>query len=251
MKTNYRLLISCAAILSLCQTVAAQQNPHGQLPVTSSDRPFLFLIRDPVVFGDLELSDQQLQAVSALNDELDRDLLSMRNKPATQVDETMTRARSTAETRLASILKPGQQRRLKQVELWTLGTRAFLSDELPTSLQLSARQTSQIRDILQETRTALDELAKQLQSGKPRESLEEQSRKLRTDEQKQIVAVLSGQQRQQWIALLGKRIDLSKLGHVRFKAPELQDTNAWINSPPLTLQQLRGKVVALHFYAFA
>jgi hypothetical protein len=44
---------------------------------------------------------------------------------------------------------------------------------------------------------------------------------------------------------------VSKLGRVKFKAPELKGGDSWINSPPLSLRQLKGKVVALHFYAFA
>ena len=33
------------------------------------------------------------------------------------------------------------------------------------------------------------------------------------------------------------------------KAPELKDGDAWINSPPLKLEQLRGKVVLIDFWA--
>jgi thiol-disulfide isomerase/thioredoxin len=34
-------------------------------------------------------------------------------------------------------------------------------------------------------------------------------------------------------------------------APELQGITAWINSPPLTIASLRGKVVLVHFWTFA
>jgi hypothetical protein len=50
--------------------------------------------------------------------------------------------------------------------------------------------------------------------------------------------------------LFGKPIDASRLGRVKFKAPELSGTNGWLNTSPLDMQQLRGKVVALHFWAF-
>jgi hypothetical protein len=33
-------------------------------------------------------------------------------------------------------------------------------------------------------------------------------------------------------------------------APELKGIEAWINSKPLTLKELRGKVVVLHFWTF-
>ena len=33
-------------------------------------------------------------------------------------------------------------------------------------------------------------------------------------------------------------------------APELRGITAWINSPPLTLASLRGKVVLVHFWTF-
>jgi hypothetical protein len=33
-------------------------------------------------------------------------------------------------------------------------------------------------------------------------------------------------------------------------APELQGIEAWINSKPLALKELRGKVVVLHFWTF-
>jgi hypothetical protein len=36
----------------------------------------------------------------------------------------------------------------------------------------------------------------------------------------------------------------------RQKAPEFADITAWVNSPPLTMAKLKGKVVVVHFLAF-
>jgi hypothetical protein len=37
---------------------------------------------------------------------------------------------------------------------------------------------------------------------------------------------------------------------LKVAAPELRGIEAWINSKPLTLKELRGKVVVLHFWTF-
>ena len=37
---------------------------------------------------------------------------------------------------------------------------------------------------------------------------------------------------------------------MRMPAPELKGIDEWINSKPLTLKDLKGKVVALHFWTF-
>ena len=37
---------------------------------------------------------------------------------------------------------------------------------------------------------------------------------------------------------------------MKLAAPELEGIGAWVNSKPLTLKALRGKVVVLHFWAF-
>lgn len=36
----------------------------------------------------------------------------------------------------------------------------------------------------------------------------------------------------------------------RQKAPEFEDVSDWVNSPALTMKNLKGKVVVVHFMAF-
>ncbi len=50
----------------------------------------------------------------------------------------------------------------------------------------------------------------------------------------------------------GKTLDDSKLYNVTaYKAPELTGIDSWINSQPLTLQQLKGKVVLIDFWTYS
>lgn len=135
-------------------------------------------------------------------------------------------------------------------ELWTLGTRVFLRDALPDQLQLSETQRSEIRGTINKTQEAINKLVERIRAGESGESFEDQGRGLWAKVQREIAALLSDGQRAQWRTLLGKRIDVSKIGYVKFRAPELVGAEGWINSTPLTLKQLKGKVVALHFFAF-
>ena len=237
-------------VLLLTGLAAAQQNPNGQLPVTTTPQPYLFLIRDPLVLNDLRVNARQQAAIQSLNDELDPILWSIRNKGTAYTEKTMNDATETARDRLASILNRNQLQRLGQIELWTIGTKAFLGDDLPARLKLSESQLEQIRNRITESQQAIQELTKQVQDGGDAQSASKKANELGTELQQALLAKLSDQQQQKWIDLLGPRIDLSALGHVTFEAPQLTDEPDWINSPPLTSSQLRGKVVALHFYAF-
>jgi hypothetical protein len=142
-----------------------------------------------------------------------------------------------------------QSRRLEQIQWWTLGMRAFFRDDFVEKLSLSDSQRDSIRETVRQAQEAINQLGQS--SDRPRAEVEEEARSVRSKEQQAVTSTLNARQQQQWIALLGKRIDVSRLGRVRFKAPELQPTDQWIHSPPLSLRQLKGKVVALHFYAFA
>ena len=251
MISTYLKYLGWTFLLLLGHAAVAQQNPHGQLPVSSVAQPYLFLIRDPLVHDDLGLSARQRNALAALNDELDDTWLSTRNKSPQESDETNRNATAKAKSRVSSVLTPEQKHRLWQIEMWTLGTRAFMRYDLPEKLELSEDKLKIIRGTVTNTEKAANDLRKQLQTGKSRQALEKKWRELKADEQKRILAALTNRQQKKWADLLGEPIDVSKLGHVKFKAPELRSRDAWINSTVLTLKQLEGKVVALHFYAFA
>ena len=93
-------------------------------------------------------------------------------------------------------------------------------------------------------------MGKQVADGQDVKQAEKKLGSLQAKLQRDILKELSETQKQKWIELLGRRIDLSELGHATFTAPALHGEGEWINSAPLSSETLRGKVVALHFYAF-
>lgn len=235
----------------LAHTAAGQQNPQGRLPVTSFPEPYLFLIRDPAVLAELSLTRPQAASVRKVNDDLDAGLMSMRNRSAQHVQRVTSESISVAKTRLATILTPAQRRRVDEIRVRAMGMKAFLNAEVADQLGLSTTQVNQLRDVIEQTADGIDRLRKSLNEGANRQKVEADARQLRVDEQRQILAAISREQQKKWIAMLGKSFDLAQLGKVSFKAPELDSSAGWVNSSPLSLRQLKGKVVALHFYAFA
>lgn len=211
---------------------------------------FLFLLREPAVWDDLQLSSQQRQALSGLNDRLDGPLLALRTWPADKANQKLSEIVAESQRETDGIFSPGQQQRLSQIKLRVRGVQCLQLDSVAEKLHLSQDQRRNIDKIVADTRQAIDKLSEQAQDGGNRESSEREHRRLRQKEQKEILAQLSSRQMPQLTALLGPTFDTSRLSRVAFKTPELIDADGWINAQPLRIADLRGEVIALHFWTF-
>lgn len=212
--------------------------------------PYWILIHEPAVVAELKLSAKQQQAFQRLTDDLDLRFFPLRNKPREEATAGLKKLVEEAQQWLKQLLEPKQQQRLNEIVLWQLGTAALLRDDVAKHLRFSDNQRTRIGEIADETNKAVAAIEKQVSEGKPREPLEKEFRQVKTDEQKRMIALLKPEQRNGWKELLGETFDVAQLGQPAFKAPELVETNQWINTQqPLQLAKLRGKVVILHFYA--
>jgi hypothetical protein len=52
------------------------------------------------------------------------------------------------------------------------------------------------------------------------------------------------------LGLVASAVGAQQLATFKAKPPELTGVTEWINSKPLTLEGLKGKVVVLHFWTF-
>jgi len=250
-RTRYSaiIVIVVLAILSVSTDVQAQQSNRAQ-QVAALPNPYLLLIRDPAVHKDLSITQTQKRAIALITDELDQPLLAMRNRSAQEAGKTVDQLIETAKTKMNHVLHAPQRRRLDQIILQVQGTKALLRADIGEALKFNEEQQKQIGDVVQETRSKVNDLKKQAQAGKPREPLVREANKLVTAEQTQIREAMTAAQRTNWSTMLGRRFDVTKIGQFSFKAPSLREPTGWVNSRPLTMEGLRGKVVALHFYAF-
>ena len=240
-----------AVLVTITSNCFAQQNPNGVIPVHTSNQPYLFLVRDPVVHASAKLTDDQKRKLTALNNRLDPALWSMRNKGPQEIANVMTDVLRQTRAALPNILDGKQIERIQQAEYWVLGVKALLRDDVATNVGLSSDQSAQLRETIVAAEGKLAKLQKELMDGGDRDVLNEKWGTIKQDQQRNAIAILSDEQQNKFRALLGEPLKANQLGRIKMKVPDFDDASKWVNSPPLTLDKLKGKVVALHFYAFA
>jgi thiol-disulfide isomerase/thioredoxin len=114
---------------------------------------------------------------------------------------------------------------------------------------LTDEQISQLQIIHRQSQTRLQQVANDQSAHEPGWAQKRTKLILQQKSQK-IVDALTADQHQQWTVLLGDLFDFSKTAPVFFHAPELTNVTEWINTEPLTMQDLRGRVVVVHFWTF-
>jgi hypothetical protein len=214
--------------------------------------PGLFLLRDPLVQTELKLTDPQKTAARVLAAEFNEPIWRFRDA-SVDSDVALKEARlinSQLEPRLAGLLDDKQRSRLDGIVLQVQGADALAYSATARRLSLSADQQGKIAKLTAAARETMSKLRTESAAGKDPVELNRRAEKVQTGLQRDLQAVLTKSQRELWIELRGAELDLSKLQPLTARAPELRGVTAWINSEPLSLEELRGKVVALHFWSF-
>jgi thiol-disulfide isomerase/thioredoxin len=153
---------------------------------------------------------------------------------------------------LANILDPDQRVRLDQLRRQALGTRMVIDPEVADALSIDDQTRTELVAAFAETDRKVAEIQSQVQTGK--RSTPEAQRELealKDAEKRTLVSALSEDQRAAIGSLVGPAFDFSAVKRTYPLAPELETEGVvWIQGSPVTMQDLRGKVVAVHFYAF-
>ncbi|NLH44372.1 MAG: redoxin domain-containing protein [Planctomycetes bacterium] len=219
-----------AALCWLCRGLAvlpAVGAPSGG-PTIPVPHPITMLLRAPSVVRELSLSREQAAVVAGFVEEAESPLWRLRDLPARERDQAAAPILELLRTRLRGVLASRQIDRLDQLVLRAQGMRIVLEPPVVDVLKLTNWQQERIRAIL----------GSSAQNANPAEV------------QRSAQAVLSFSQQRSLASLHGPPFDLSSVRQVACAAPELDGVTEWIHSSPLTLRQLRGKVVVVHFYTF-
>jgi len=209
----------------------------------------LALIRDSSVHTELSLTREQVDRVQAAIATVDEPLWQLRDAPVKKVGAQLDELLTTLRQSLKQDLTSTQLARFDQILLQARGWKALVSTEISAKLKLSSDQVTRLRSTLAEATKDREALEKDL-AGKPASAQEQGRAKLRKTEARRFSEVLTAKQQSDYTNLLGKPFDLGRVLQVGCVAPELRNVTSWINSKPLTLKGLRGKVVVVHFWAF-
>ncbi len=213
------------------------------------DNPHLFLIREPAVHSDLKLTEDQQTQIDRLNAELDPTLLAIRNQG--DANERFNKLTEESQRQATAILTKSQKRRMDQIRLRIGGWRYLLRPRISEHLELTPSQTEGIQEALESQHAVMASVQSDIASGKKSQTdgqtaIREEAQAL----EKKLLDILSEEQSRSFEKLLGDPFPLDRLMRVAFNAPDFSSNQSWIQSEPLTLEKLKGKVVALHFFAF-
>jgi peroxiredoxin len=245
-KFGFAAALLVSAVVAPCGTAQNTAGPYEDL----IPRHLLGLVHAPEVHAELELSADQISGLESLFRKTDARWFPARILPADkQLAELLALEQQVLDW-FRRNTSATQQKRLRQVLYYAQGGRMLLRDDVAKQLGLQASQQEQLARAARETDQARKKLA-QSQYGDPEiKTLQETLTKSMQAERASVSRVVRPQQRPKLQELLGDPFDPSKLNRIYAMAPEFVTVDHWVNSQPLTMGALRGKVVLVHFYAF-
>ncbi len=231
--------------LTCTGTAQAQAQPQQYIP-----HHLLGLIHTPEVHRELKLTQGQVDQLENLFDQIDGQWWRSRNLKPDENAVVILKLEETVNDWFRSNCTAVQEQRLQQLVLRSQGTRMLLRKDVKQKLGLSKGQSQSIFELARSTQNAQVELQKATRQNLSTDDLRDVFSKAQQAEQQVFTSVLKPEQIAKLSELVGQEFDTKGLKRIFPRAPELIASKHWLNSKSLTLAELRGKVVLLHFYAF-
>ncbi|OYP37009.1 redoxin domain-containing protein [Rhodopirellula sp. MGV] len=230
--------------------IAAAPQSHAQPPETNP--VLLQMIRDDAVHRELDLTPDQIQQIRVAIEAIDGPWFRVRIRPADERGKTIAELTRQLETSLEQILDDQQLRRVDQLRNQALGTRMIVRDSVADTLELTERDRQSLYDTFRKTDAAVQDAQSKVSAGElDSQAAAKQIQRLQHEERTSFMDKLSASQKVKFVDVTGKSFDFSKVKRTYPSAPELTlQGGEWLQGSPIELKDLRGKVVAVHFYAF-
>lgn len=210
----------------------------------------LGLVHAPEVHKELKLSGKQVADLESLLRKVDAQWFPARILPADQQHAVILQLESQVWEWFSKSARKEQQQRLRQLECYAQGNRTLLRSDMAERVGLRPSQQQKLATLARTTDESRLAVAR-TQFGDPAlKGLQEAAEKAVKAERDGVKKVVRPEQWQKLKSWLGDSFDPSRLKRIYAMAPEFASVEHWVNSSPLTLRGLRGKVVLVHFYAF-
>ncbi len=245
------ILVFTLLSLLAVPVVAASRNPTdlGQYEQLIP-RHLLSLVHAPEVHQELKLSDKQVADLEALFSQIDSRWFAARILPPEQRSAIVTELEGRVWDWFDKHTTPAQQQRLQQLDYYSQAGRMLLRPDLAKQLDLQESQQASFAELARNVQTAEQKLQNTLYGDPEIPALQAELKKAIEAEREGLTEHLTPTQQEQLSQILGEAFDTTRLKRIYPMAPEFVEVQDWINSKPLKLSELRGKVVLIHFYAF-
>jgi len=235
----YGLKVTMTLLHLVCMATAGNRSATDSSsvlpaePVVPIPHPLTMLLHAETVLRELGLSRVQETAVGAAVDQADLSLWRLRDLPLAERNHKARVILDSLRAAVSAALTPPQRERLDQLLRRASGIHALLEPDVTATLGLSPDQRHRIQMALAALPRGAGPAAR-----------------IRVEGERNLLTILTDRQRRSLAGLLGPPFPLAAVRAVACRAPELVGVTTWIHSTPLRLEQLRGKVVVVHFYAF-
>lgn len=247
--STLRFPILFGALFALGSTTLTAQtsvDPPETMPV------LLQMIRDDAIHDELRITPDQKARVMKAIEPIDGPWFRSRYQKPDERREIIRKATESLESQLGSILDGSQLSRLDQLRNQALGTRMIVRDQTASDLGVTESQREQLYAEFRESdRTAADLNQKMRRGDIEAAEAYKKLAALKKQEQDSFANTLTTEQRRKLAGETGEPFNFSQVKRMYPKAPELTlEGSQWLQSSGYKLEDLRGRVVAVHFYAF-
>jgi len=213
-------------------------------------RYLLGLVHAPEVHSELKLAPEQVTALETFFRELDAVWFPSRLLSADKQAASLRVLEEKVWDWFRDHTSVEQQKRLQQLEYYAQSGRMLLRDDVSKRIGLQATQLAKLAELARATDVAQQKLSRS-QFGDPEIAATQATLTENVKAERAALAkFVRPEQRQKLSDLLGPAFDPTKLKRIYAMAPEFIEVKHWVNCEPLTIRELKGKVVIVQFYAF-
>ena len=211
--SRFCVFVLGAAVVAAIATPAWAQG-RGRGGLRQGNVAPIQLLKLDEVQADLKLTDDQKKNVAAEQETFmksRREIFGAADKDSGERGPKMKELNDTTSKALASVLDEGQQKRLKEIVLQVNGAAELDNEELAAELKITPEQNKQLAEIRKANAKARRDALKVLADGGAG-NRNEIIAKLQVEGDAKLLAVLTDEQRSQFEAKQGKKLELKLFG---------------------------------------